>query len=147
MNIITYSQSPEFYPADLCGGHVPSFVATSPILSRENCWAYYQWMSTIVLIFFITFHYYTFFLVFWSFGLNSLFYQKTESWYFYQWPSVMPKQEKTRNVMRQNNSDDLPNITFVMTIPIIWEVYLESIQTSVMEVFGKIAVSWLLFLQ
>ena len=49
--------------------------------------------------------------------------------------------------MRQNNSDDLPNITFVMTIPIIWEVYLESIQTSVMEVFGKIAVSWLLFLQ
>ena len=49
--------------------------------------------------------------------------------------------------MRRNSRNDLPNVTFVLTISIYWEAYLEPIRISMMEVFGKRIVRWLLFSQ
>ena len=49
--------------------------------------------------------------------------------------------------MRRNSCNDLPNVTFVLTISIFWEAYLEPTQISMMEVFGKKVVRWLLFSQ
>ena len=49
--------------------------------------------------------------------------------------------------MRRNNRDYLPSLTFILKIPIFWEVYLEPIRKSMRELFGKIALSWLLLSQ
>ena len=37
--------------------------------------------------------------------------------------------------MRRNSRNDLPNVTFVLTISIYWEAYLEPIRISMMEVY------------
>ena len=149
MNIVAHSQSQEYYPVDVCRGDFPSLGLAVAFSGEErnwqNCWVYYQLMVTIVLIFFITFHYYIF-LVFWSFISYGLFYQKIDFRHLRQWASVMPKQEKTRNAMRRS-SCILCSFTLILTIPIFWEAYLEAIRTSMMELFGKRVVSWLLFPQ
>ena len=94
-----------------------TFSLEKKLRNWQNCWVYYRWMMTIVLCFFISFHFYIM-LVFWNFVVISLFYQKADSWHFHLWASVMPKQEKTRNPMRRNNRDYLHNVTFVLKIPI-----------------------------
>ena len=63
LNIISYSHCREYCPVDVCRGHFPSsglpvtFSVGKKLRNWQNCWIYYQWMMTIVLIFFITFHY------------------------------------------------------------------------------------------
>ena len=39
--------------------------------------------------------------------------------------------------MCRNSRNDLPNVTFVLTISIFWEAYLEPTRISMMEVLGK----------
>ena len=39
--------------------------------------------------------------------------------------------------MRRNNRNDFPNLTFILTISVFREVYLESIRRSMMEFFWK----------
>ena len=79
-----------------------------------------------------------FFLPIWNFDVNSLFYQKADSCHFCQWARVMPKQEKTRNAMLRKNHDDLDNCNLLRGL-------FRTIRGANNGLFGKIAVSWLLF--
>ena len=108
MNIIAYSQSWEYYPVDVCRDTSYLFGTTGRILPREETTELAKLLSLLSVndgnFFFFPLHSTATFLqaVFWNFAVNSLFYQKTDSWHFRQWVSVIPKQEKTRNAVRGN---------------------------------------------
>ena len=148
LNIIGYSQSWDYYPVEKCGRHFPTLglpVALSLGKKLRSCWVYYRVMTT-VLIFFRYIPLLHFFSIL-KFCCKWFILPDDKLWQFHQSASVMSKQEKTRDAMFRNNRDNLPNLTFIFTISVFWGVHLEPIGICIMELFGKIAASWLLFLQ
>ena len=47
--------------------------------------------------------------------------------------------------MRRNIRDDLRNLSFLLTISIFWETYLEPIRKSAMEICGEIIANYYYF--